>query len=318
MPIDPTASVSLDPAAQARYKRVGTAYALASFASWGAVPIYFNAVSHVNGYHVLAHRVVWSVFVLIPILRSQHTTSAVRESIGSALRSRRTLSTLCLTATLIATNWLVFIYAINSHQTFQASLGYFINPLINVLLGYVVLGERLRRMQVVAVTLATTGVVGYLVATGTLPTVALYLALSFGFYGLLRKTAKVDGIIGLTIETIILMPFAITFLTVESIRGSDYLFSGSLSQTLLLLASGAITALPLLWFAIGARRLRYTTVGFLQYIAPTGHFLCALSFGEQFTWQHALIFGFIWVALGLYTFDAVRQAHAARQAKRLS
>ncbi len=284
--------------------RLAVIYAVAAYSAWGLVPIYFNAVAHVGPLEVLAHRILWSVVFLLPFIWLGRRWSEVWQ----ALRSRRVLLTLCLTTLLIAGNWGIFIYSVVSHQVIQASLGYFINPLINVLLGFVFLRERLRPWQAVSVVLASIGVLAFVLANNALPGIALVLAFSFGFYGLLRKTAPVEGLAGLLIETTILSPVALIYLMYLGAVGQRAFASGDLGLDFLLALAGVVTALPLLWFAIAARRLRLTTMGFLQYLAPTGHFLCAMYFGETFTWGHAVTFAFIWVALAVYSADSVAAA----------
>jgi chloramphenicol-sensitive protein RarD len=304
--------------------RTGVLYGVAAYGAWGLIPLYFKAVSSVPALQVLAHRVVWSLALLVPLVVWLGRLRALRD----AFRTPRALLTLVLTAVLVASNWLVFIWAIQHQLVLQASLGYFINPLVNVLLGRVFLGERLRPWQVVSVALATIGV-GYLAIAGLsdaapaadggalvtlvhrFPLVALVLAGTFGFYGLLRKTAQVDGLVGLTVETAVLTPAALAFLLVVTAGGTGAFAAGSLQLDGLLMLAGAVTALPLLWFAIAARRLRLTTMGFLQYLAPTGHFLCGLAFGEPLRPAYLVTFAFIWAALAIYTADLVRMRRAA-------
>ncbi len=236
------------------------------------------------------------------------TVARGRWSTFTALfRSRRTQLTLMTTTVLIATNWGVFIWAVANGQLVEASLGYFITPLISVLLGVIFLKERLRSVQLAAVVLATVGIVWMTANLGHPPVISMVLAVSFGFYGLLRKQVPASGIQGLTAETMMLSPVAIAFLVWRQKQGELVFLNESTRMDLLLLAAGVITALPLIWFAEGARRLRLATMGFLQYLAPTGQLLLAVVlFGEPFTRDHAISFGFIWVALALYTFDTAR------------
>ena len=289
-------------AQQTQSARVGVIYGIAAYGWWGLVPIYFKAVSQVPSLQVLGHRVVWSVVLLVPLMLWWRRPETVR----AVLRSRRTMLTLVATSLLIANNWLLFIWSVAHGYVIQSSLGYFINPLVNILLGYLFLGERLRPLQRLSVALASAGVLAFVIANHALPGIALLLAFSFGIYGLLRKTAAVDGLTGLTIETTLLMPLAVAYLGYCAATGTGAFIADGLPRSLLLMAAGIITALPLLWFANAARRLRLTTMGFLQYLAPTGHFICALAYGETFTWGHAVTFAFIWAALVVFSLDSVR------------
>ncbi len=283
----------------------GVAYGLAAYGAWGLAPLYFKAVASLPPLEVLAHRVVWSVVLLGLLLAVRRQFRAA----GSALRTRRVLMTLVATTLLIAINWFTFIYSVTYDLVIYASLGYFINPLLYVLLGFVLLGERLRRWQKVSVTLAAVGV-GYMVVTqdrvsATGMIIAMTLALSFGFYGLLRKTVRVDALAGLAIETALLAPVAVVYLVILAAQHEGSFGVVSWRMDGLLAFAGLVTALPLLWFTNAARRLRLATLGFLQYLAPTGHFLLAvLAFGEPLTRSHLIGFGFIWAGLLMYSMDA--------------
>ncbi len=281
-----------------RQKRVGVSYGLAAFLAWGLLPVYFKLVGAVPPLEVLAHRIVWSLLflLLITLLRGRF------REFTALFRDLRTQLTLMVTTCLIATNWGVFIWAIDTGRLVEASLGYFINPLFSVLLGFVFLRERLTRLQTAAVGLAVVSIVWLTVDFGELPWISLLLAVSFGFYGLLRKGVRASGIQGLTAETLMLAPVALGWMAWRRSRGELVFLESSGGLDLLLLAAGPITALPLIWFAEGARRLRLATVGILQYLAPTGQLLLAvLAFGEPFTRTHAFSFGLIWVALILYS-----------------
>lgn len=290
----------MDPRSQ---KRVGVAYGLAAYLWWGFIPLYFKAVASVPPLEVLAHRVLWSLVFLGLILWARGRQRDFRR----VLRDRRSLGLLAVTTVLIAVNWLVFIWAVFNNRLLEASLGYFINPLVNVLLGFLFLRERLRLWQTLAVALAGLGVIWLAVGSGTMPWIALVLAASFGTYGLLRKIARPDGPVGLAVETLLLAPVALGWLWWSSHQGTLVFGERGWGLSLLLMAGGPITALPLVWFAEGARRLRYATIGFLQYIAPSLQFLLAVAvFGEAFTAAHAVSFGLIWAALLLYTLDTMR------------
>jgi chloramphenicol-sensitive protein RarD len=284
----------------ARGAQLGVAYGVAAYAWWGLCPIYFKAVASVPALQVLAHRIVWSVLLLLLLTVVQRRWQPVR----AVCRDRRTLLRLCVTTLLIANNWGLFIWAVAHDHLLQASFGYFINPLVNVLLGFVFLRERLRRMQTLAVLLAAIGVAYLIFAYGQFPWIALVLALSFAFYGLLRKTARADALVGLTVETALLTPVALAFLLFEGLRGAGAFGVISRQMDLLLASAGIITAVPLLWFAAAAKRLWYSTLGILQYLAPTGQFLLAvLAYGEPFTRDHLISFSLIWTALIIYSVD---------------
>ncbi|MGB7156501.1 MAG: EamA family transporter RarD [Tepidisphaeraceae bacterium] len=290
----------------ARHARAGLAYGLFAYGWWGLVPIYFKAVAHVPPLVVLAHRVVWSVVFLAAIVALQHRWGELR----AVVRSRRLMLTLVASTIAVALNWLIFIDAVSDGRVLEASLGYFINPLLTVALAIVFLKERLRPMQAVALAIAAAGVVVLTVRTGQMPWVALLLALTFGTYGLLRKVAPVGPLVGLTVETTLLLPMGLVFAIVQLAHDVGDRAVMWRSYPLLLLA-GVVTAVPLLSFAAAARRLRLTTLGFLQYVGPTLQLLLALWYGESFTATHAVSFGAIWLALVVFTIDSVR-AYQAR------
>lgn len=282
----------------------GVAYALGAFGLWGLFPLYFKAVATIPAPEVLSHRILWSaLFVaLLLVLLRQWPAVAV------AMRDRNTLLRLLGSALLIALNWLVFIWAVANDRVLEGSLGYFITPLVSVLLGRLVLGEALSRLQWFAVALAAAGVGWMLAGVGRLPWVALVLAATFGSYGLARKTTSVGAAPGLFVETLLLLPLAAGFLLW---LGDGGVFTHvSLRIDLLLAAAGLVTAVPLILFAQAARRLRLASVGLFQYITPTGHLLLAVFvFGEAFTPDHAVTFGCIWLALAMYSYSAWRRPY---------
>ncbi|MGC3997779.1 MAG: EamA family transporter RarD [Anaeromyxobacter sp.] len=280
--------------------RAALPYAVAAYLSWGFLPIYFKALHGVPPVEILAHRVAWSMLLLSVLVVAMGRAAALREALGPGKRGALVASTL-----LIAVNWLLYIWAVQAGRVLEASLGYFINPLVNVLLGRWFLGERLTRRQAFAVGLAAAGVLALVIRQGTFPWVALVLALSFGSYGLVRKRAGIDPVAGLLAETALLAPFALGLLGWRAVSGTGAFGSGA-GVSALLAAAGVITALPLVWFAVGVRHLRLSTMGIVQYLAPTGQFLLAvLLYREPFTAAHALAFGCIWSALGLYTWEAL-------------
>ena len=234
-----------------------------------------------------------------------------------ALRNRQNLLTLCGSKLLIATNWLVFIYAVQHDEVLQSSLGYFITPLISVLLGFIFLRERLNRWQLCSVLLALVGVLNLAFHHGQFPWIALVLAITFGLYGLLRKVARVEAMIGLTVETLLLGPIAFGYLIYLGMQQESSFLTGSLRLDLLLPLSGVVTAIPLLLFVAAARRLQLATIGFLQYITPSLHFVLAVViYNEPFSQGHLFSFLFIWTGLGIYSSDALWKSRAVWQKNR--
>lgn len=288
-----------------RETRAGLLYGLGAFLVWGFIALYFKTVEHVGPEVVLAHRVVWSAVFLVGWLRLRRRAGAVR----AALAERGTRRVLLASTSLIVVNWYLFIWAVDHDRVLEASLGYFVNPLVNVLLGALVLRERLTPLQRAATLLAAAGVAHQSFAVGTVPLLGLTLALCFGLYGLVRKVARVDAPVGLTAETLLATPLALGWLVFEAARGGQTGFGDGAGTVALLVAAGPITAVPLLWFVHAARRLRYATVGFLQYLAPTLQFVVAVAIlGEPFGTEHLVTFAVIWTALALYSFDSWRGA----------
>ncbi|MEO1483718.1 MAG: EamA family transporter RarD [Myxococcota bacterium] len=291
---------------------VGTLYALGAFGIWGFMPLYFKAVKEVSPFELLAHRIVWSVVLVSIFLLLRSRVDEIR----SALKNRQLVAMLALSATLVATNWLVYIWSVVSGQVLQSSLGYYINPLVNVLLGRLFLSERLRKTQWLAVGIATAGVLALVIRVGELPWISLTVATTFGFYGLVRKQTPVKPVVGMHLESLLLAPVSLGYLLYLSSTG-HLEFGASPSLSLLLVASGLITAVPLIFFSEAARRLTLTSVGFFQYIAPSIQFLLAVAlFGETFTTSHAIAFGCIWFALALYSVDSIAAARSYRVAPR--
>ena len=285
----------------------GLAPAIGAYLAWGAFPLYWRLLAGVSPLEIVAHRVVWS-FAFVAVLVSWKRRWP---ALLAALRDRRALGAMAVSTTLITSNWLLFIWAVNGGHVTEASLGYYINPLVNVLLARVALGERLRPLQLVAVALAAAGVINLSAHEGGFPWVAIALAVSFGVYGLVRKVAPVESLEALAVETGIATPFALAFAAWTMAQGTARFAAGA-GDTVFLVGAGITTALPLLWFASGARKLRYTTMGILQYIAPTGQLACAvLAFGEPFTSTHAITFSLIWAAVILYAVDGIRAASSA-------
>ncbi len=293
----------------------GLLYGLAAYGCWGVMPVYFQAVmGAVTPPELLAHRIVWSVVLLAVILTLWRRWPHLRR----CLAHRRVLALLLASALFVGTNWLIYIHGVATHRVVQTSLGYFINPLLSILLGLLVFRERLRGWQWVAVALAAAGVAWNLWRVGELPWIALSLAGSFAMYGLVRKVAPVDAVLGLTVETLVLLPAALAYLVWDGSHRS-HVFARSDTQTcLLILASGVVTTVPLLCFGQAARRLPLSTLGFLQYLAPSMQLVLAIwLFGEDFSVEHAVTFGFIWSGLAILTVESlVVRRRAARLRRR--
>jgi chloramphenicol-sensitive protein RarD len=290
-----------------RGARQGFALGVAAYGLWGVLPVYFKALRSIDSVDIVAHRIVWSAPVLAALLSFSGTWGEVRE----ALRNRRVLILLTITALLIGGNWLLYVYAVNSGHILAGSLGYYLNPLANVLLGRVVLKERLSGLQWAAVALAAAGISALTIGAIGQLWISLTLCASFATYGLLRKIAPVDAVAGLAIETAVLLPFAACWLLWGLAAGTP-IFGTSQLHVVLIAFAGVITATPLLLFTAAAKRLRYSTLGMLQFLAPTLQFLLAVSlYGEPFTSAHAIAFGAIWAALALYVLAVVRHARVS-------
>lgn len=291
--------------------REGLALTLGAFLLWGFNPFYFKAVAAVPPYEILMHRVLWSVVLLAPFYLAMRRPFPFRP----VLRDRRLVTMLLASTTIIAANWLVYIYAITSDQVLQASLGYYITPLVNVAMGIALLRERLTPVQALAVALAAAGVVLQAIGVGALPWIGLGIALTFGTYGLLRKQMGIGSVDGLFVEVVLMLPVALGFLAWWQIAGSGALLHRGFTTDLLLMAAGPVTAVPLALFAAGARRISLVMLGFCQYLAPSIYFLLGVFwYGEPFgTWSVAA-FALIWLALAIFTIDGLRQS--ARRAGR--
>ena len=278
----------------------GVGFGLAAYIMWGCFPLFFALFEGVPAFEVLIHRIIWSCLFLVGLVTLLKRWGPIRKALGEPRRLGRVLG--C--ALLIATNWGLYIYAVESRQVFQASLGYFLTPLVNVALGMLVLREAMAGLQRVAVVLAGIAIVIQLVLLGELPWISLTLALSFGTYGLLRKQVPLDGLSGLFVETLLLLPLGLMALAWLSASELSHFLSAP-RITLLLVASGVITALPLLAFAGAARRLRLATLGFLMYLNPTIQFFIALLvFREPLSLVQLATFLLIWASLALYSWSA--------------
>ncbi|MDT8760790.1 EamA family transporter RarD [Sphingomonas psychrotolerans] len=287
----------------------GLLFGVGAYTLWGVLPLYLHLLRAVPALQVLAHRVLWSLALLAVLIA---ILGRVRGIVAAA--RGRTLLLLVGSALMIAINWIVYIWAVQNGHVLEASLGYFINPLVNVALGFAFLGERLRRLQMAAISIAAIGVIVLAVSGGGALWLSLLLAMSFGLYGLLRKVAAIDALGGLTVETLLLAPFSIALLVHAGQSGTGA-FGQSGHLDLLLALAGVVTTAPLLLFAAAARRLPLATLGLLQYIAPSLQFAEAvLLFGEPVHTVHLVAFPLIWTGCALYAFDAVRAVRATAQA----
>ena len=281
----------------------GIAFGTASFLIWGISPLYWKALGSVPAVEIVLHRIVWSFLFLIPLVLIRKKWPAF----AATLKDKRTLLILLASALLVSCNWLIYIWAVNAGHLLQASLGYYINPLVNVLLGMAFLKERLRRPQAFAVLLAALGVLYLTFFFGQFPWIALSLAFSFGLYGLIHKTMSVGSLVGLTIETLMLAIPALILLVYLDQQALGVFLNHGVGIDLMLMASSVVTAVPLLFFSFGTRRLQLSTVGILQYLAPSCMFLMAVFlFDEPFFKAQVISFLMIWTALAIYSTDSVR------------
>lgn len=293
--------------------RQGVLLGLAAYLTWGCFPVFFKALAGAAPLEIVSHRIFWSAVFLLALVGARKQLGTMK----GILHDRSTLLTLCGSTLLIATNWLVFLFAIQRGEVLQSSLGYFITPLISVLLGFFFLRERLSRWQCISVLCATVGVLNLTLQQGQFPWIALILATTFGLYGLFRKLAKVDALIGLTVETLLLAPLSLGYLIYLFLQQDGTFLTGSLRLDLLLPLSGVVTAIPLLCFIGAARRLRLMTIGFLQYITPSLHFALAVGlYNEPFSHGHLISFLFIWAGLGIYSGDTLWKNRASWRAGR--
>jgi len=292
-----------DDAAAQRFQRDGVLTALVAYVLWGVFPVYFKLVQAVPPTEVLVHRIVWAVPFGALILHFRKQWPEVRQ----AFASPATLFWLALAALFISANWFIYIWAVQQEEVLQASLGYYINPLMYVIVGVLFLKERLRRPQIVSVLLAAIGVSYLTIRGGQFPFVAVSLALLFTLYGVIRKQVAVGAMPGLFIETLLLFPFAMAWLGWLMMTQQAEFASGSVSISLLLVLAGPLTVVPLLMFAVAARRLTLTVIGFMQFIAPTLQFIVGIFYGEVLTPAHVVCFGCIWAAVAIFSVDAFYQ-----------
>ena len=299
MPSDPSIN---EPESFEKRERDGIVSAVIAFFLWGIFPLYFIVVKHVPANEVLAHRIIWAVPFGALIIHLRHQWPEVL----AALKHRRTFIYLTLSAIVITSNWLVYIWAVQLEQINQASLGYYINPLLFALAGVFIFGEKLRKAQMAAIVLAASGVLVLTFRGGEFPAIAVFLGVIFAIYGVIRKQVVVGGMPGLFIETLVLLPIALVYLVWIMLAGEAAFSPDDPGLAGVLLLAGPLTVLPLLFFALAARRLNLTTVGMMQFIAPTLQFVIAVIFGEELTPAHIVCFSLIWLAVILFSIDAWR------------
>ena len=292
--------------------RSGFLAAFAAYALWGVLPAYIKLMVHLPAAQVVAHRVLWSIPSVLVLLAFAGGYALIARAV-----TPKTLARLALSSALIGFNWGIYVWAVAENRILESSLGYFLNPLVAVALGVIVLKETLNRFQMAAIAFAICGVGALVIAAGSVPWVALALCFSFAFYGLVRKQTDVDSRVGLLIELLMIAPVVLLALAWLAGQGAPVFGIRPLDPLWLILA-GPATAVPLILFAYGARRLKLATLGLLQYIAPTGQFLIGLAFGEAFTPAHAAAFALIWTGLAVFSWDALSAARARRTAEKLA
>lgn len=286
----------------------GPGYAVLAYGSWGLLPVYWKFFAGISPIEVLSHRMIWSLVFLTGLLVVQRRLGEVR----AVLKNRRQVAWLLLTATLLTFNWGLYIYGVNTDRVIETSLGYYINPLVSVLLGFIVLRERLLRGQQIAVALASVGVGYFVWQLGTVPWIALGLAFSFAFYGLLRKLVPVSPLVGLAIETAWITPIVLLLVVYWQATGVGS-FGATVPLTLLFIGCGVATSMPLLWFNNAAKRLQLSTLGFFQYMAPSIQLLLGVFlYQEPFTVTHLVTFSCIWTALATYSASSIRQRRVVK------
>ena len=299
-----------------RGNTLGIIYTMGAYILWGILPIYWKLIDEVPALEILAHRVIWSfVFVLIIVVILKR--KILKNFFQVQMSQKKTWIGLFLASLFISINWFTYIYAVNTNHIVEASLGYYINPLIAVLLGVFVLREKVNKVQAISFVLAGIGVLYMTISVGKIPWISLILALSFGFYGLSKKLIKVDSILGLLLETLFILPFALLFLGYLGVNNQQSFSTGALTSDLLLIGSGVATAIPLLWFGIGAQKIPLYLVGFLQYISPTiSLILGVVLYGESFTVDHLITFACIWIAIAMFSGANIRQViHKRKMSK---
>lgn len=302
-----------------RQDQAGIIYTAFSYFLWGILPIYWKWLNHVSAYEILANRIFWSFWFMLLFLFLSKRWKDFTAYIKTSLTKKKQLFALLLASLLISMNWFIYIWAVNTNQMVEASLGYYINPLVSVLLGVFILKESLSKAQMVSFGLAAIGVLILTISYGDFPWIAVGLAFSFGLYGLAKKLIQVESSIGLTLETLTIAPLSLLYLGYMYNEGSLSLFHVSSGTDLLLIGAGAVTAIPLLFFSKGAQQIPLYMVGFLQYIAPTLTLILGIwVYNETFSFTHLISFMFIWLALTIFTASRVQYARKRRREARLS
>ncbi|WP_309089526.1 EamA family transporter RarD [Domibacillus sp.] len=290
-------------------RKAGMIYTAGSYVIWGLIPIYWKLVSGVSAYEILANRVIWSFVFMILLLVLMRKFAPLGQVLKEITAHPKKAAALATASVLVSINWFVFIWAVNNNHIIETSMGYYINPLMSVLLGILVLKEALSKAQILSFILAACGVLIMTFSYGSFPWVSISLAVSFALYGLAKKMIRMDAAVGLTIETAVVTPIAVLYLAFLSSSGTLQLFSGSVQTDLLLIGGGVLTAVPLLLFGHGAQKIPLYLIGFLQYIAPTMTLLLGVFlYHEPFTPSQLLSFSFIWSALVVFTFAQLKTA----------
>lgn len=290
--------------------QIGIFYAGLSYLIWGILPIYWKLLDHVNSEEILANRIFWSFIFMLIVLLLSRKWGAFIQTLKSLRENKIELYALFAASLFISCNWFLYIWAVNHNHLIEASLGYYINPLVSVLLGMLFFREKLSPAQYASFLMAIIGVLILTISYGVFPWISIILALSFGFYGLLKKKVQVDSAIGLTLETLIVTPISLAYIILLFIQGNQSLLSISIETDLLLIGAGAATAIPLLYFAKGAQKIPMATLGFLQFIAPTLTLILGIFFyDEHFSNIHFVSFLFIWMAILLFSISKTKSYH---------
>lgn len=284
----------------------GIIFALGAYLIWGFLPIYWKQVEHISSYELIAHRVLWAFIFMIVFILVTNRMHLFYKDLKFIFRDKKKVIALFAASTVITTNWLLYIVAVNNGHILDASLGYYINPLISILIGFVILGERFSKSQWTAIIIVFLGVTYLAVGLGSAPWISLTLALSFSIYGLIKKVINMDAVFALAVETFVLAPFALIYiLFLEGSGGGNF---GINADSLVMMGTGVITAVPLLLFSLGAQRIRLSLIGILQYFAPTIMLLLGVfMYGEAFTDIHTVAYILIWSGLAIYTFSRIQE-----------
>lgn len=287
--------------------KIGTFHAGLSYFIWGLLPIYWKLLHHVNADEILVNRIFWSFIFMVGVLLVSKKWGEFLLILKNFRTNKKQLFALIIASLLISCNWFIYIWAVNTDQIIEASLGYYINPLVSVLLGMIVFREKLSPVQYVSFALATIGVLILTISYGKFPWISIMLALSFGLYGLSKKMIKVDSSIGLALETLVVTPLSLIYMVILLLKGTQSLFAVSIGTDLLLIGAGAATAIPLLFFAKGAQKIPMSTLGFLQFFAPTISLILGIFvYHEHFTKVHLYSFLFIWLAITIFSLSKTR------------